>query len=117
MTKAIPLWQEAEVEIFGERLRDARLIQRLRSGDVAKEAGVSQSWYSKVEHTVSTMLEKPKAQRLASALNFSIDFLSATPVTQVQRGSLLPRQEESSQVRGRPVGVLGSTSWRPRSLR
>ncbi|WP_329529322.1 helix-turn-helix domain-containing protein [Streptomyces sp. NBC_01462] len=95
MTKAIPLWQEAEVEIFGERLRDARLIQRLRSGDVAKEAGVSQSWYSKVEHTVSTMLEKPKAQRLASALNFSIDFLSATPVTQVQRGSLLFRAKKS----------------------
>ncbi|MET9974879.1 XRE family transcriptional regulator [Streptomyces microflavus] len=95
MTKAIPLWREAEVEVFGERLRDARLIQRMRSGDVARQAGVSQSWYSKVEHAISTILEASKAQQLAAALNFSVDFLAAMPVTQVQRGSLLFRAKKN----------------------
>ncbi|MGW0754987.1 helix-turn-helix domain-containing protein [Streptomyces sp. NPDC002814] len=95
-TKAIPLWGDfAEVEVFGERLRDARLIQRLKSGDVAQQAGVSQSWYSKLEHAVSTTVELLRARQLASALDFPMEFLSSPPVTPVQRGSLLFRAKKS----------------------
>jgi len=94
-TKATPLWGNAEVEVFGERLRDARLIQRLKSGDIAKRAGVSQSWYSKLEHAMSTVLESDRAQGLAHALDFPVGFLSSPPVTPVQRGSLLFRAKKS----------------------
>ncbi|MER5447778.1 XRE family transcriptional regulator [Streptomyces sp. NPDC002764] len=95
-TKATPLWgDKPDVEIYGERLRDARLIQRLRSGEVASQAGVSQSWYSKLEHAISTTLEWQKASDIATALGFSIDFLASPPVTAVQRGSLLFRAKKS----------------------
>ncbi|MEU6340253.1 XRE family transcriptional regulator [Streptomyces sp. NPDC046977] len=95
-TKAIPLWGDsAEVEVFGERLRDARLIQRLKSGDVAQRAGVSQSWYSKLEHADSTAVELTRGRQLASALEFPLEFLTSAPVTPVQRGSLLFRAKKN----------------------
>lgn len=69
--KATPLWgDKPDVEVYGERLRDARLIQRLRSGEVAVAAGISQSWYSKLEHAISTTVEWNKADSLAQALGF-----------------------------------------------
>ncbi|WP_078919243.1 helix-turn-helix domain-containing protein [Streptomyces sp. NRRL S-481] len=96
MTKATPLWgDKPDVEVYGERLRDARLIQRLRSGEVAAKAGVSQSWYSKLEHAISTTLDWQRANHIAIALGFSVDFLASPPVTAVQRGSLLFRAKKS----------------------
>ncbi|WP_410537483.1 helix-turn-helix domain-containing protein [Streptomyces sp. KL2] len=95
-TKATPLWgDKPDVEIYGERLRDARLIQRLRSGEVAEEAGISQSWYSKLEHAISTTVEWKKASDLAQALGFPVNFFASPPVTAVQRGSLLFRAKKS----------------------
>ncbi|WP_326844060.1 XRE family transcriptional regulator [Streptomyces sp. NBC_01558] len=94
--KATPLWgDKPDVEVYGERLRDARLIQRLRSGEVAVAAGISQSWYSKLEHAISTTVEWNKADSLAQALGFPVNFLSSPPVTAVQRGSLLFRAKKS----------------------
>ncbi|MGW0554414.1 helix-turn-helix domain-containing protein [Streptomyces sp. NPDC002926] len=96
MTKATPLWgDKPDVEIYGERLRDARLIQRLRSGEVAAQASISQSWYSKLEHAICTALEWRKANDIALALGFSVAFLASPPVTAVQRGSLLFRAKKS----------------------
>ncbi|MEU1922597.1 ImmA/IrrE family metallo-endopeptidase [Streptomyces albogriseolus] len=95
-TKATPLWgDKPDVEVYGERLRDARLIQRLRSGEVATRAGVSQSWYSKLEHAISTKLDWQKANDLAGALGFPVDFLASPPVTAVQRESLLFRAKKN----------------------
>ncbi|MFC9468982.1 helix-turn-helix domain-containing protein [Streptomyces coelicoflavus] len=95
-TKATPLWgDKPDVEMYGERLRDARLIQRLRSGQVAAEAGVSQSWYSKLEHALSTTVDWQKASDLAQALGFPVQFFTSPPVTAVQRESLLFRAKKS----------------------
>jgi Zn-dependent peptidase ImmA (M78 family) len=96
MTTPVPLWGKTptEVDIFGERLRDARVIQRRKAQDVAAEAGLAPDRYSRLENNLSTTLGTPRAQRLANALHFSVEFLTSAPVTPVQRGSLLYRTKK-----------------------
>ena len=93
MTTATPLaWRvPGEVEVFGERLRDARVIQRLKAGAVAEAAGLSPERYSRLETNLSTTLAETRARTLALAVGFPAEFLSSPPVTPVQRGSLLFR--------------------------
>jgi Zn-dependent peptidase ImmA (M78 family) len=96
-TKATPLWGKTttEVDIFGERLRDARVIQRLKAQVVAERVGIAPDRYSRFERSVSTTVDIVRARHLASALDFSVDFLAAPPITPVQRGSLLFRAKTS----------------------
>jgi Zn-dependent peptidase ImmA (M78 family) len=97
MTNAVPLWGKttAELDIFGERLRDARVIQRLKAQDVAEIAGIAPERYSRLEHSLSTTVDAIRAGQLAGALNFPVQFLAAPPITPVQRGSLLFRAKKS----------------------
>ena len=97
MTEPIPLWGKTptEVEIFGERLRDARLIQQLQSQSVAERAGLTPYAYSRLEHSLSTTVEIQRAHNLATALDFPVEFLASAPVTPVQRGSLLFRAKKA----------------------
>jgi len=91
MTEA-PLWRmPGEVEIYGERLRDARVIQKLKAGAVAQSAGVSPERYSRLENEISSTVAESRARELAMAVGFPLDYLAARPVTPVQRGSLLFR--------------------------
>ena len=97
MTNAIPLWgtTTTEVDIFGERLRDARVIQRLKAQTVAEMAGIAPDRYSRYEHNLSTTVDSSRARQLADALTFPLEFLAAPPITPVQRGSLLFRAKKS----------------------
>ncbi len=97
MTNAIPLWgtTTTEVDIFGERLRDARVIQRLKAQTVAEMAGIAPDRYSRYEHSLSTTVDSLRARQLADALTFPVEFLAAPPITPVQRGSLLFRAKKS----------------------
>lgn len=97
MTNPVPLWgkTETELDIFGERLRDARVIQRLKAQDVAEMAGIAPHRYSKYEHNLSTTVDTVRAHLLAGAVNFPVQFLAAPPITPVQRGSLLFRAKNS----------------------
>lgn len=93
--KATPLWGvPGEVEVYGERLRDARVIQKLKSGVVAQNAGLSPERYSRIENSLSSTVDELRARRLAMAVGFSVDFLSTRPITPVQRGSLLFRAKK-----------------------
>lgn len=92
MTKATPLWGlPGEVDIYGERLRDARVIQRLKAGAVAQDAGISPDRYSRFETESFSAVEQSIALRLAMAVGFSVDYLTSRPETPVQRASLLFR--------------------------
>jgi Zn-dependent peptidase ImmA (M78 family)/transcriptional regulator with XRE-family HTH domain len=97
MTTSTPLWGQtaAESEVFGERLRDARLIQRMKAQDVAEAAGMPPDRYSRLENNLVTVLDGSRAMRLAVALDFPMRFLASPPVTPVQRGSLLFRANKS----------------------
>jgi Zn-dependent peptidase ImmA (M78 family) len=88
-----PLWgtTETELTIFGERLRDARVIQRLKAQSVAEKAKLPPDRYSRLENSLSTIVDIGRAHALAIALGFPVQFLSAPPITPVQRASLLFR--------------------------
>ncbi|MEX5634132.1 helix-turn-helix domain-containing protein [Parafrankia sp. FMc2] len=91
----IPLWGvEADQEVFGERLRDARVIQRLKSSGVAEKAHLTPDRYSRLENSLSTKVNQKRIAALADAVDFPIDFLTSPPVTPVQRGSLLFRAKK-----------------------
>jgi Zn-dependent peptidase ImmA (M78 family) len=96
MTTPVPLWGKTptEVDIFGERLRDARVIQRRKAQDVAGEVGLAPERYSRLENCLSATVDVLRARRLASVLDFPVDFLTSAPVTPVQRGSLLFRAKK-----------------------
>lgn len=85
----------AELELFGERIRDARLIQRLKAQDVANISRMPPDRYSRLENNLSTKLDGSKARLIARALDFPLSFLTSPPVTPVQRGSLLFRAKKS----------------------
>ncbi len=95
--KPTPLWgtTASELEIFGERLRDARVIQRLKAQAVAERADMTPDRYSRLENSLSTTVDMDRAHRLARALEFPVKFLAAPPVTPVQRGSLLFRAKKA----------------------
>ncbi len=97
MVKPAPLWETTptESEIFGERLRDARVIQRLKAQVVAEGAQLTPDRYSRLENSLSTTMDSFKASLLATAVGFPLNFLSAPPVTPVQRGSLLFRAKKA----------------------
>jgi len=97
MTTPVPLWGKTptEVDIFGERLRDARVIQRRKAQDVASTAGLAPERYSRLENSLSTTMDVQRARHFASVLDFSVDFLTSAPITQVQRGSLLFRAKKA----------------------
>jgi Zn-dependent peptidase ImmA (M78 family) len=92
-----PLWgtTASELDIFGERVRDARVIQRLKAQDVAELANMTPDRYSRLETSPSTIMDTERAHRLARALDFSVQFLATPPITPVQRGSLLFRAKKS----------------------
>jgi Zn-dependent peptidase ImmA (M78 family) len=96
-TNPIPLWgtTASERDIFGERLRDARVIQRRKAQDVAAGAGMTPDRYSRLENNFSTTVDVEKAHRLARAVEFPVEFLTAPPITPVQRGSLLFRANKA----------------------
>jgi transcriptional regulator with XRE-family HTH domain len=78
MTQSLDRGLGPNVEVYGERLRDARVIQRLRSGVVAELAGFSADRYSRLETSFSSSLTLDRAERLAKALNFPLAYLSAS---------------------------------------
>lgn len=96
-TEPTPLWgpTESELTIFGERLRDARVIQRLKAQDVAESANLTPDRYSRFEHDPSSTVAIERAHALARAVDFPVQFLAAPPITPVQRGSLLFRAKKS----------------------
>jgi len=97
MTTPVPLWGKTptEVDIFGERLRDARVIQRMKAQDVAGVTGIAPERYSRLENSLSTTMDAMRARQLASALDFPLPFFTSAPVTPVQRGSLLFRAKKA----------------------
>jgi Zn-dependent peptidase ImmA (M78 family) len=92
-----PLWgtTASELDVFGERLRDARVIQRRKAQEVAERAGLAPDRYSRLENSLSTTMDIDRAHRLAHAVEFPVKFLATPPVTPVQRGSLLFRAKKA----------------------
>ncbi|MCZ7478372.1 XRE family transcriptional regulator [Micromonospora sp. WMMC273] len=90
-----------KVRIYGERLRDARVVQSLLSKDVADRAGIAPSQLTRLERAAYTEVNEDTAERLAECLAFPLDFFSYEAVAYVKPGSTLfrarrtmPKREE-----------------------
>jgi Zn-dependent peptidase ImmA (M78 family)/transcriptional regulator with XRE-family HTH domain len=79
------------VRIYGERLRDARVVQSLLSKDVASRAGIAPSQLTRLERSPYTDVNPDTAEHLATALSFPIEFLSSEPTAAIKPGSTLFR--------------------------
>ncbi len=82
-------------EVYGERVRDARLIQRLKANVVAQLADIPPDRYSRIENSISSQLPHDRALILAQSLNFPLSFLTTPPATPVQRESMLFRARKA----------------------
>jgi Zn-dependent peptidase ImmA (M78 family)/transcriptional regulator with XRE-family HTH domain len=79
------------VRVYGERLRDARVVQALLSKEVASRSGIAPSQLTRFEHSNYTDMSPDIAQRLAHALSFPLDFLAFEPTASIKPGSTLFR--------------------------
>ncbi|WP_433055556.1 XRE family transcriptional regulator [Dactylosporangium sp. CS-033363] len=83
------------VRVYGERLRDARVVQALLSKDVAQRAGLAPSQLTRLEHATYTDVNEETAERLANALAFPLAFFSYSSSAHVKPGTTLFRARKS----------------------
>ena len=91
---------QGDAEVFGERVRDARVIQRRKGQDVAAQLDVTPEKLSRWERQASTVLSRSDLLNLSTALDFPPTYFTRAPVTSVQRESLLFRAKKSLMSRG-----------------
>lgn len=87
------------VELFGERIRDARAIRRLASKDVAQQVEIRPERLTRLERSMSTAVSPVLVKRFGAALRFPWQFFVNEPVTAVLRDSLLFRAKKSMRVK------------------
>jgi transcriptional regulator with XRE-family HTH domain len=91
----------------GIGLRDARLARGLRQVDVAREAGISQPFYSRIEHGRELGVSLLTLCACASSLGVQLaGFVEALP------GSSLPRDIEHLRRQSLVVGIAAHGGWR-----
>jgi Zn-dependent peptidase ImmA (M78 family)/transcriptional regulator with XRE-family HTH domain len=75
--------------LYGQRLRDARTIQRLKSKDVAADAKVAPSRLSRLERAYVTDVDDHVADGLARTLHFPVDYFSEPPTVDAAPGQIM----------------------------
>ena len=102
------------VRVFGERLRDARIIQGLPSKAVAEQSGIAPSQLTRLEHAHYTEVNVDTAERLSQTLSFPLGFLTHEPNAAIKPGSTLfrarrtmtRREEEKLHTWSRLIGQV-----------
>jgi transcriptional regulator with XRE-family HTH domain len=90
----------------GTSLRDARLAQGLRQLDVAREAGITQPYYSRIERGLETGVALDTLASCASALHVQLAaFIEALP------GASLPRDIEHLRRQSMLVELAAGGGW------
>jgi transcriptional regulator with XRE-family HTH domain len=105
-------------------MRDARLAQGLRQVDVARAAGITQPFYSRIERGLEIGVTLLSLAACASALNVQLAaFVEALPgaslprdIEHLRRQSLLIGIAAQGGWRGLPESILANDGPRPRSI-
>jgi|SRR5690625_2074499 len=86
------------IEIFGARVRQARLLRRMTATSVVGLAGWSNTRQTKIEKSPTILLSFDEVTRLAELFRFPAQFFSSEPQSRVSAGELLFRAPKSMTV-------------------
>lgn len=86
------------IEVFGARVRQARLLRRMTATSVVQATGWSNARQSKIEKSPTTWLSSDDVDRLAELFRFPARFFSSEPQSRVVAGELLFRAPKSMTV-------------------
>ncbi|MEV0759444.1 ImmA/IrrE family metallo-endopeptidase [Nocardia sp. NPDC050435] len=79
------------VDVYGSRVRQARVLRRKTSKAVMAELGWKGARQTRLEQAQTTALDVAELERLAQALRFPTEFFTTAPVSRVDAGDLLFR--------------------------
>ena len=86
------------VEVFGARVRQARILRRLPGTTVMEHMGWRSPRQTRLEQSDTAVLETDELQRLAMFLRFPAAFFTTAPVSRVTAQDLLFRAPKSTTV-------------------
>lgn len=84
------------VEIFGVRVRQARVLRRMTGKAVMDQMGWRGARQTRLEQSEITALDAADATRLATVLRFPVEFFATQPVSRVEPSDLLFRAPKST---------------------
>lgn len=85
-------------EVFGARVRQARILRRMTSRAVMIEMGWKGARQTRLEQSEVADLEVADVKRLADVLRFPVEFFATRPVSRVEPSQLLFRAPKSTTV-------------------
>src|SRR5438445_284545 len=86
------------IEVFGTRVRQARLLRRMTATSVVEATGWSNARQSKIEKSPTIWLDDADIERLSGLFRFPSQFFSSEPQSRVAAGELLFRAPKSMTV-------------------
>lgn len=86
------------IEVFGARVRQARLLRRMTATSVVEATGWSNARQTKIEKSPTIWLDCGDVDRLAVLFRFPARFFSSEPQSRVSVGELLFRAPKSMTV-------------------
>lgn len=86
------------IQIYGARVRQARLLRRMTATSVVKASGWTNTRQSKIEKSPTIWLETADVEQLAKLFRFPERFFSSEPQSRVTAGELLFRAPKSMTV-------------------
>ncbi|WP_232661240.1 helix-turn-helix domain-containing protein [Pseudonocardia sp. TRM90224] len=84
------------IEVFGARVRQARILRRMTGKTVLAEMGWKGARQTRLEQADVTVLDVDTATRLAEVLRFPLEFFATAPVSRVDVGNLLFRAPKAT---------------------
>ena len=86
------------IEVFGARVRQARLLRRMTATSVVEATGWSNARQTKIEKSPTIWLDSGDVDRLAALFRVPARFFSSEPQSRVSVGELLFRAPKSMTV-------------------
>ena len=86
------------IEVFGARVRQARLLRRMTATSVVGLVGWSNARQTKIEKSSTIMLSVDEVAGLSELFRFPARFFSSEPQSRVSAGELLFRAPKSMTV-------------------
>lgn len=86
------------IEVFGARVRQARVLRRMTARSVAEAAGWNNNRQTKIEKSATMWVPAEDVDRLAELFRFPVRFFSSEPQSRVAAGELLFRAPKSMTV-------------------
>lgn len=82
--------------VYGARVKDARILEGLKAGDVATRIGMGVTRYSRLESSDAfSPIDVDELTKLSEVLGFDEEYFSSPPVTVVERSALCFRAKKS----------------------